>query len=1160
MAERTKVFISYSHDSPEHADRVLDLADALQHGGLEVILDQYVHPAPDEGWPRWMETRLDEANFVLMVCTETYRHRVLGQEQPGKGLGVRWEGNLIYNRIYNDKPSGSRFIPVLLEGGEPAQIPNPVQGHTYYLISHFDLSDAGYEGLYRHLTGQAPTPPPEIGAIRTLPPRSRRGPSGNPLISAAEDIARMSGQQESAGAIEVFFSYAHKDKRLRDQLETHLSNLKRQDIITGWHDRKIAAGTEWKGQIDSRLESARIILLLVSADFLASDYCYDIELKRALERHEAGEARVIPIILRPVDWHTAPFGKLQELPRDGKPVTSWKNRDEAFADVARGIREAVRSLAAGAAHSPTPAGPSPGGPPPPPERPWAVDPAPVPTWTPLSLSDLATLVVLPELASSETQQPALRINPARTAALVVGVQEYAELGNQLPGALEDALGFAHWLNKYHCVPRDQIFLVLSPRPDLLEWAGVFSAELNTFHDLFERDLKKWFVTHDIELFIVFWLGHGFINEEGDRKLICADADGMTLRNVDFHELRKVLGQDGFPTRQIFLVDACAVGVSRSPGAKITDVKFGRDRLSGMIRQFALFSTSPGEGSPALEKGNAESFSAILKSAIDCHKAPGPWPPDMPAIARVVQSKFDRRGTPHPRFLNVSWEGDVVDTCASSAELTPMDHKRLARLGNALETLTREVSVDVLVALARELPEELAFGLESGDAAATARRLAQNLLRAPMAVGGFLEALARIETISSLDRYKQDILDALGQLHFSQVPWTDVWDLVRILRGLDGRQAIDPHVFSEEARRFSEREPAAANITIKALRDPALAVGHFAQNLSREHPEPNPLLSFVAVLASRSAPEISERLDAWVARVAKDQGVAVPMPAQAGDEPGFLMMVADPYGLPAGSFKVDTWRFRGDRPGDNLDGTLRSRDELAELVDNQLGATAEPLWAELFLPVELLAEGLSGWDVEVAPGNTMAIDDRYPIRLRSWDRIGIGMHHKYFKPKRVRTDWQARWEKRPRAGSPADYHCVGLYKPDDYRAKDFVQRYWKEGPVCLAASLAAPEASGEIEKPMNILISLLVAGTPILVWPEAGSTGASPCDQVYQALKTFVQHDPLDQLPARVHDHRRKRLADVEHAPPEDWRLCLLWDDPERLPPNNDIPLVPPTRG
>ena len=135
--------------------RVLDLADALRHGGLEVILDQYV-PAPDEGWPLWMDTRIDEANFVLMVCTETYRRRVMGQEQPGKGLGVRWEGNLIRNRIYNDKPSGSRFIPVLFEGGEPAHIPNPVQGHTFYRISDLDMSDPGFEGLYRPLTDQAP--------------------------------------------------------------------------------------------------------------------------------------------------------------------------------------------------------------------------------------------------------------------------------------------------------------------------------------------------------------------------------------------------------------------------------------------------------------------------------------------------------------------------------------------------------------------------------------------------------------------------------------------------------------------------------------------------------------------------------------------------------------------------------------------------------------------------------------------------------------------------------------------------------------------------------------------------------------------------------------------------------------------------------------------
>ncbi|NJP12347.1 MAG: toll/interleukin-1 receptor domain-containing protein [Leptolyngbyaceae cyanobacterium RU_5_1] len=140
-------------------------------------------------------------------------------------------------------------------------------------------------------------------------------------------------------AIEVFFSYAHEDEDLRDKLANHLKLLERQGVIQKWHDRQILAGTEWKGQIDRHLETAQIILLLVSSDFLASDYCYDIEMKRALERHDAGEARVIPIILRSVDnWWKTPFGKLQALPTDAKPVTNWANLDGAFADVARGIR------------------------------------------------------------------------------------------------------------------------------------------------------------------------------------------------------------------------------------------------------------------------------------------------------------------------------------------------------------------------------------------------------------------------------------------------------------------------------------------------------------------------------------------------------------------------------------------------------------------------------------------------------------------------------------------------------------------------------------------------------------------------------------------------------------------------------------------------------
>ncbi len=149
---------------------------------------------------------------------------------------------------------------------------------------------------------------------------------------------------ESTRAIEIFFSYAHKDEKWRNELENQLSTLKRQGLIAGWHDRKISPGTDWANEIDTRLNAASIILLLVSPDFIASDYCYGIEMTRAMERHAAGEARVIPVILRPTDWKGVPFDKLQVLPPDGKPVTGVRDRDKAFLDIAKGIRKAVEEL------------------------------------------------------------------------------------------------------------------------------------------------------------------------------------------------------------------------------------------------------------------------------------------------------------------------------------------------------------------------------------------------------------------------------------------------------------------------------------------------------------------------------------------------------------------------------------------------------------------------------------------------------------------------------------------------------------------------------------------------------------------------------------------------------------------------------------------------
>jgi hypothetical protein len=139
----------------------------------------------------------------------------------------------------------------------------------------------------------------------------------------------------------LFFSYSHRDEALRNELEVHLSMLKRQGILETWHDRRIMPGEEFDKAISKNLEVADIILLLVSPDFLASDYCYDIEMQRAIARHEQNEACVIPVILRPCDWRHAPFGKLLVMPTDGKPVSKFSSQDDAFLEVVTAIRRVI---------------------------------------------------------------------------------------------------------------------------------------------------------------------------------------------------------------------------------------------------------------------------------------------------------------------------------------------------------------------------------------------------------------------------------------------------------------------------------------------------------------------------------------------------------------------------------------------------------------------------------------------------------------------------------------------------------------------------------------------------------------------------------------------------------------------------------------------------
>jgi internalin A len=170
------------------------------------------------------------------------------------------------------------------------------------------------------------------------------------LLVGVEEDQRARGAEPARGGaapVRLALSYAHQDEELRDRLATYLKLLERQGMIRSWHDRKVMPGQEWKEAIDESFRQADLILLLVSANFLSSDYCYEGEMRMMLERHEKGEARVVPVILRPCDWRNSPFGRLQALPKGGWPVTSWGKRDEAWNDVAMGIRRAAEGIRRG---------------------------------------------------------------------------------------------------------------------------------------------------------------------------------------------------------------------------------------------------------------------------------------------------------------------------------------------------------------------------------------------------------------------------------------------------------------------------------------------------------------------------------------------------------------------------------------------------------------------------------------------------------------------------------------------------------------------------------------------------------------------------------------------------------------------------------------------
>lgn len=231
-----KVFISYSHDSPEHSERVLALSDRLRALGVDAEVDRY-HMRPRQGWPRWCEEQLrpEISSFVLVICTPTYRARVDDRVAADEGRGVCWEGAILYNYIYSDK-GNSRFIPVLLGDAPEAAIPLPLQGHARYRIGAFELTDRDFEALYRELTGQPETPKPGLGPPVKFDASGARGatkpPSTEKSVTDFTSIGR--SRDEAPGVLSAIDGQLRRESNPRFGFSfVHPSLWDRQDPTNG---------------------------------------------------------------------------------------------------------------------------------------------------------------------------------------------------------------------------------------------------------------------------------------------------------------------------------------------------------------------------------------------------------------------------------------------------------------------------------------------------------------------------------------------------------------------------------------------------------------------------------------------------------------------------------------------------------------------------------------------------------------------------------------------------------------------------------------------------------------------------------------------------------------------------------------------------------------
>ena len=266
-------------------------------------------------------------------------HEHQGWVNAGIDGHVRIASAACYERA--DQENGYNFVRLNLETGETEIWLRKFEGDGGGWIPRIIASRTTNDGLWR-----ADSLPCLLKLKTNI--SSQVTHQNNLLISSEPASSDKSitypTHKETKAPLSLFYSYAHEDENFRNNLEKHLSNLKRQGVISEWHDRKIIAGQSWAEVIDENLEKADVILLLISSDFIASDFCHEVEMKCALERHEQGLAIVVPILLRDTDLEDSPFAKLQGLPTDFKPIAKWKDQDEAYLDVVKGLRKLIKEM------------------------------------------------------------------------------------------------------------------------------------------------------------------------------------------------------------------------------------------------------------------------------------------------------------------------------------------------------------------------------------------------------------------------------------------------------------------------------------------------------------------------------------------------------------------------------------------------------------------------------------------------------------------------------------------------------------------------------------------------------------------------------------------------------------------------------------------------